>query len=414
MNTIDFLKANEHKGGVGTETQIISANVYNKITQDKFIPIVFERNAEGSVCKPIYLQSRLHFDLTQGETYDKEFKRLVRKLYGFETYIKPELGVKPDWVSNPTSVQAVKRIVAFDELKTEKSDIIKSMRYTSMLETLSLDIQTYMKEDSVNITNDDDVIVSYDGMHELRNRYLFILSYSSYVSNGIELIGDFLEKIGNTTRNSSTMADCIRCVFVHEIFIYTIGWLYKKKLYHSVGYLLKRTYFWDNISNRDPGPVSYHSLFYSGSKHEYLDHAICKKTGQNFYSGTAQHWINTINVDYCSQEEFVLGDLICFNYSIYGSNYQNNWYWFPLTYIYDNEYRSCIGVIARKFISKEQASKYCLIFGFDTVDSFTEHYREVVNNEQKKEYYNYGYNSAFSRAAFLEMFIKPDEIGTMF
>ena len=50
-------KADAHSGGVGTETQIISAKVYQEVTQDKFIPIVFERDEKNEVCKPTYLHN---------------------------------------------------------------------------------------------------------------------------------------------------------------------------------------------------------------------------------------------------------------------------------------------------------------------------------------------------------------------
>ena len=71
-------KADAHTGGVGTETQIISAKVYQEVTQDKFIPILFERDESGNVCKPTYLQNRLHFDLSVDEKYDNEYLRLVK------------------------------------------------------------------------------------------------------------------------------------------------------------------------------------------------------------------------------------------------------------------------------------------------------------------------------------------------
>ena len=40
-------KADAHTGGVGTETQIISTQVYQKVDQNKFIPVVFERGEAG-------------------------------------------------------------------------------------------------------------------------------------------------------------------------------------------------------------------------------------------------------------------------------------------------------------------------------------------------------------------------------
>ncbi|MCR5061371.1 MAG: TIR domain-containing protein [Saccharofermentans sp.] len=81
-------KADDFSGGVGTETQIISPKVYKEVTQDRFIPIVFMRDEAGKICKPTYLQCRLHFDLSLVENYDEEYRRLVRTLYGEETYKK--------------------------------------------------------------------------------------------------------------------------------------------------------------------------------------------------------------------------------------------------------------------------------------------------------------------------------------
>lgn len=98
LDPIYAKKADEHTGGVGTETQIISAKVYQEVTQDKFIPIVFARDENDNVCKPTYLAGRLHFDLSHAESYDETYQRLVITLFGEEVYAKPELGQKPGWV----------------------------------------------------------------------------------------------------------------------------------------------------------------------------------------------------------------------------------------------------------------------------------------------------------------------------
>lgn len=87
-------KANGRNGGVGTETQIISPEIYNKVKQEKFLPVIFERNLNGDIPKPQYLKTMLHFDLSQDEKYDLEYQRLVKRLYGIEIIDKPELGKK--------------------------------------------------------------------------------------------------------------------------------------------------------------------------------------------------------------------------------------------------------------------------------------------------------------------------------
>lgn len=88
-------KANSRSGGVGTETQIISPEIYGKVTQQKFIPIVFERDGNGEIKKPAFLTGTLHFDLSQPDKYDAEYTRLVKRLYGVEVFSKPEIGKNP-------------------------------------------------------------------------------------------------------------------------------------------------------------------------------------------------------------------------------------------------------------------------------------------------------------------------------
>lgn len=53
-------KADKKSGGVGIETQIISNEVYNDVDQNKFIPIVFDRDESGKAYIPIYLKTRFH------------------------------------------------------------------------------------------------------------------------------------------------------------------------------------------------------------------------------------------------------------------------------------------------------------------------------------------------------------------
>lgn len=109
-------KADAHTGGVGTETQIISAKVYQEVDQNKFIPIIFERGENGEVCKPTYLQGRLHFDLSSEEEYDETYHRLVKTLFGEEVFAKPKLGKKPAWVEK-SSDYSPKSIIRYEEIK---------------------------------------------------------------------------------------------------------------------------------------------------------------------------------------------------------------------------------------------------------------------------------------------------------
>jgi len=73
-------KADKKSGGVGIETQIISNEVYNDVEQNKFIPIVFDRDENGNAYIPIYLKTRFHYDMTK-ENAEEEYIKLVKQIY---------------------------------------------------------------------------------------------------------------------------------------------------------------------------------------------------------------------------------------------------------------------------------------------------------------------------------------------
>ncbi|MBM4311988.1 MAG: TIR domain-containing protein [Deltaproteobacteria bacterium] len=57
-------KADARKAGVGTESQIISQEVYAKVKQTKFIPIVCEFTESGEPWLPTFLKSRIWIDFS--------------------------------------------------------------------------------------------------------------------------------------------------------------------------------------------------------------------------------------------------------------------------------------------------------------------------------------------------------------
>lgn len=74
-------KANRRDGGVGNETEIISGEVYGKVKQEKFIPIIAECDEDGEPFVPTYIRNRIYIDLSEEEKYDDQYERLVRNIY---------------------------------------------------------------------------------------------------------------------------------------------------------------------------------------------------------------------------------------------------------------------------------------------------------------------------------------------
>lgn len=66
-------KADGRSGGVGTETQIITPEIYAKEDQSKFVAIIAEKDGEGKPYLPIYYKSRIYIDLSDSDLYAKNF-----------------------------------------------------------------------------------------------------------------------------------------------------------------------------------------------------------------------------------------------------------------------------------------------------------------------------------------------------
>ena len=63
-------KADERRGGVGYESEIILTQLQSQPLQRKVIPVVIETNEKGEHYLPTFLKSRLYIDLTQESGYD--------------------------------------------------------------------------------------------------------------------------------------------------------------------------------------------------------------------------------------------------------------------------------------------------------------------------------------------------------
>ncbi|WON73494.1 SEFIR domain-containing protein [Nitrosospira sp. Is2] len=92
-------KADGRSGGVGTETQIISPEIYSSQAQDKFVAVVKERDDEGKACLPAYYRSRIYIDFSDAGTAGENFEKLIRWVYEQPLYRKPGLGQKPGFLS---------------------------------------------------------------------------------------------------------------------------------------------------------------------------------------------------------------------------------------------------------------------------------------------------------------------------
>ena len=108
-----------------------------------------ERKTEpekGEIPKPQYLKTMFHFDLTQEEKYDLEYRRLVKRLYGIEIVEKPELGKKPSWLDERSTIPTKTRS-GYEGLKQQKSDSVKKDEFKNFLLAIKEKIVDFTKDE---------------------------------------------------------------------------------------------------------------------------------------------------------------------------------------------------------------------------------------------------------------------------
>lgn len=110
-------KADARKAGVGTESQIISREVYSKVQQSKFVPIACEFDDSREPILPTFLKSRIWIDFSSSEAANDNWERLIRLLHGKPLHQKPTLGKAPTYVTTEVTVPASPAVAKFAALK---------------------------------------------------------------------------------------------------------------------------------------------------------------------------------------------------------------------------------------------------------------------------------------------------------
>lgn len=110
-------KADARKAGVGTESQIISSEVYSKVQQSKFLPVVCEFDDVAEPFLPTFLKSRIWINFSSPEAANDNWEQLIRVLYGKPAYAKPTLGQAPTYVTTDVSAPASPAGVKFAALR---------------------------------------------------------------------------------------------------------------------------------------------------------------------------------------------------------------------------------------------------------------------------------------------------------
>jgi len=245
-------KADCRSGGVGTETQIISKEVYDNQEQDKFVAVVSQKDNSGIPHLPTYYKSRIYIDLSEPDNYSENFEKLLRWIFDAPLYVKPDLGKKPSFLDEEKSIQLgtsalFKRTI--DAIKNSKPYAIGALN--EYLETFSNNLERFRLEKPKG-DFDDAVVSSIEDFTPYRNEaiqlFITIGRYGASDEN-IRMIHRFFESLIPYMRcpehvSQSGKWDFDNFVFIiHELFLYALATLIKHGRYLQANFLMEQGYY---------------------------------------------------------------------------------------------------------------------------------------------------------------------------
>ncbi|MBN2069581.1 MAG: toll/interleukin-1 receptor domain-containing protein [Opitutales bacterium] len=232
-------KANQRSCGVGTESVIISQEIYEKTKQSKFIPIVTEFDENNDACLPVFLKSLIWVDFSTPEKVNEYWEALIRDIYGKSLFEKPKLGKTPSYISDNQDSPRLDAKVKYEvfkqaflnnrpSLQSYRSDFLESaydyidkLRIREKPKTDKLSEK--ILEDSMHLTKVRNLIVDW-----------VLLEGSSSNSDYFnEIVIDLLEKLIELRSRPEDIHSwnegwfTAHRLFAYETFIYIIAALIK-------------------------------------------------------------------------------------------------------------------------------------------------------------------------------------------
>ncbi|MDA2051621.1 SEFIR domain-containing protein [Bacillus cereus] len=386
-------RANLRKGGVGTETQIISPQIYEDVKQEKFIPIIAERNEVGEAYIPTYMSTRKYIDLSSPDNFETAYEALLRNLYERPQYRKPALGNAPsfifeDDIQHFKTANINKQLQdAFVRNPVRAGSLIREFEDAFFEHLEQFKIQEYEKE------LDEVILENIHNMLPLRDDFInFLESISRYqVQVDVDHIIRFFEKI-------MSFIDGIHDHFkflIYELFLYTIMILLEHEQFEAASQLLHNHYAY-NMPNT--GRLVHERYDHFNRYVDILDETRNHRLQLNRVSITADLMIQRATQKY-SRQKIVETDLLLH----YISKMENiGWGWFPRTYVYNSYYPM---EIMQRLILKRHFDKVKVLFKADTPTDL----QEKMDNAPRDR----GYSSYWESIPLITSYINTKEIGKL-
>lgn len=292
-------KANAKKAGVGTESEIISSEVYGKVDQSKFIPIACEFSDNREPFLPVFLKSRIWIDFSSPEAANQNWEQLVRLLYGKPAYQKPQVGKAPAYITatiGPFASPAIGKFATFRQALLSNTTGLKLYREDFLSACVEYaDALRVRKDPGLDPPSFSQKVLQDCGtLKDVRNQIVdWVLLESGHAESDdfMESLLSFLEMLrelkarpAEVNRWDTNWFDA-HSVFVYEAFLYIVAALLKQGSYKTLHEIFASHYLRPKSERHDGQNFDNFGAFYGSS--EALQSVLAPER-QRLYSPAAE------------------------------------------------------------------------------------------------------------------------------
>lgn len=407
-------KANDRTGGVGDETVIISSEIYGNMKQEKFIPIIAEKDEEGKPYVPAYIKTRIYIDLSDLDTYETEYEKLLRNIYEKPQFTKPKLGRRPEWLdeekTNFFPLKDLIRQIRGSNTDNKRKNCISRFQ-TEYIEILKTYFEKSAKPERIyevflNTKPARDIFLDFvETIAETETEYADVLAENfEEMYNKLTCIKTFVPNAGSASNDD---LDVFRNL-LWELFICVIAFMRHIKDYAAINAMLTHTYFLETSIFGGAVKQNNYTAFrhYSHvieeyykpeteteSKHTLMGDVLCNQREKlPIYTGEAIAEADLFLYQVCKAFEL--------------AEDEQSWrdvYWFPTCYIYAKN----MPVEWGKMKSRGYCEKMKVLFGADSLERLKDIVGKCTFDSEMK------YSGRWNAAPAILNCIKVEEIGTL-
>ena len=332
-------KADHKTGGVGTESQIISSEIYNKVTQTKFIPIVTEFDENGKAYLPVFLSSRIYINFGEESIFYDEYDKLLRNIYDKPIYKKPALGIPPSHLFQEiqSTLSTQHKYAALKDAIIKEKQVAKSLCSEYFDEFINAIKSIQLPEKDSDKESDDQILEALRSMKYYRDELLNVYKLLISTTNDFEyfeMIFGFLEKLLRLNLHPDDITSYQEWWYDHyrffnlENYIFLVALLLQYKKIDELRFFTEEKYY--IYSGYERGTYDFSTFnCYLRSIEEHRK----SRLKLNRISITADLMKERCDLSFLSFDEFMQADLILCLKSTFDKDNKFN-YWFPRSLVY--------------------------------------------------------------------------------